>query len=273
MQQSTGSASQRRWIHQQLVFGCTLELIDNIFNTGAIGYMPIKGAYLIAAGIAPQLPERKMLDIDILVRPGDFQKTIGLLSVQPHFTPDAPDPWFFERTFLLTDNRDRVFLELHHQINREERFRLPADELFSRGSKQTATRVLPSPEDALVILLCHTMVHIGKGLQSSTFIEMAAIMSQKGFSWNRFMATLRTTGIEPFGFALLRECSRKMRVPIRVPAKYRWADVLLKITPQRDRSGKMRQMLFRGFAEPLFARSPARLTAGWIVRTVKAKLK
>ncbi len=267
----TPSTIRNRWIHQQLIFSDILDFIENIFSSAGIPYMPIKGSYLIAAGIASQIPDRTMLDIDILVRPENFHETISLLSDHPHFKKDAPDLWFFEQTFKITRNKDPLYFELHCQINREERFHLSADSLFNRGTAQTPERVLPSPEDAMVILVGHSLVHSGKGLQSSIFNEITEISALKDFCWQRFFTILKNTGIEPYGFALLRAYSRKTDMPVPIPDKHRWADILFRQVPQRNKNSTVYRLWYRGFIEPVFSRSPVKLMFGWTLRTLRRK--
>jgi hypothetical protein len=196
------------WIVRQLMYENALSHLDTVFSSIGTRYMPIKGAYLLCVGLAAALPERNMVDIDLLMLPGDFRSIVDWLGAHPLFTRCAPDPWHFEQAFLFANGAHAVKIELHRQLNREERFRLPADELFSRGVAQTAIRVLPSAEDALVILLCHTLVHSGFGFPASTGREIEVLAGQKGFSWEKCRKLIRRSGIEPYCFALLRHFAR-----------------------------------------------------------------
>jgi hypothetical protein len=256
------------WPLRQLIYENALELLNRIFDDIDISYMPLKGSYLICTGLAQALPARSMVDIDLLVRKKDFQKAINELTLHPQFRKEPPDPWFFEQPFIFTGGVRPVKLELHCQLNRNERFLLPTEQLFKRGSKQTRVRVLPSAEDALTILICHSLVHSRIGLPESVRGEIRLISSLPYFSWQNFYSLLQSTGIAPFGLALLRKYTTRKDVPIPLPKKYHWADFLFRLMPSRIRHHKLHRLFYRGFIEPFFMRSPAKLVAGWAVRTL-----
>lgn len=269
MQSVTGISAEKVWIFRQLQYQNALRHLDEILSHASIPYMPIKGAYLICSGLASLIKKRIMVDIDLLVQPQHYEATIRLFSKHPLFERKSPDPWFFEYPFTFTSGKHRIELELHYQLNRNERFHLPTTSLFDRGYPQTATRILPSPEDALIILICHTLVHSGYGLPNSIYDEISAICSLPSFRWSRFCFILKSTGVEPYGFALLRSFMRKKARVLPIPAKHRWADQLFRLTPERQQLHMSHRLFYRGCIEPLFARHPIRLMVGWLLRTVR----
>ena len=255
------------WLVWQLIYENALSHLDTVFASIGTRYMPIKGAYLLCAGLAPLIPARVMVDIDLLVLPEDFRPTVDRLGEHPLFTRCAPDPWHFEQAFLFANGAHTIKIELHCQLNREERFRLPAGGLFARGVAKTAVCMLPSAEDALVIFLCHTLVHSGFGFPASTGREIEVLIGQKGFSWERCRELIGQTGIEPYCFALLRHFARAACIaPATLSSRHRWADLFFRTVPVRDRFTRLQQVLYRGFVGPFFARSPVKLMAGWAWR-------
>jgi hypothetical protein len=95
-------------------------------------------------------------------------------------------------------------VEIHRALNYDERFRLPVEPLFEAGRVSTPPRVLPSPEDALLIVVCHALVHVVRGFDGRWFGEMGLMVEQEGFSWERFWERARPTGIVPFAVLMLR---------------------------------------------------------------------
>ena len=257
---------QKWWVALQLLYDDALQGLDEVFESIGVPYMPMKGSYLICAGIAHKISARHMADMDILVHPEDYQKTISLLSNHPHFEIRYPDPWFFEQAFFYIRGERKFNVELHCQLNRRERFRLPAQELFTRGYAQTKVRWLPSAEDSLVILICHTLVHIANGIKDCVNEEMEVLINQETFSWKVFLGIMESTGIMPFATALIKRCYFKKRSIENVTLKnYWWADLMLSLVPKRRRAGVYR-VVYRAFAELFFVKDPLRLSCGWLFR-------
>jgi hypothetical protein len=178
--------------------------------------MPIKGAYLITSGLAGRMERRKMLDIDILVLPGDFQKAVEHFSHHPKAKPDQ-NYWPFEMSFHYDMGHAGVYVEIHHQINYPERFVLPAQDLFARSTHSSGPMILPCPEDAMLILLCHALVHIAYEFRGTVFEEISLISEQKGFSWERFWELSEGTGIRRFICMILSWYGERLKKGLTVP--------------------------------------------------------
>ncbi|MBN1307185.1 MAG: nucleotidyltransferase family protein [Chitinispirillaceae bacterium] len=259
-------SSSRRWKVRQIVYGEVLNALDPIFAEWAIEYMPIKGAHLICTGLAAMIEAREMNDIDLLVRPSDFNKAVDLLSSHPLFTREPPDPWRFEQSFLYRYGNHPIHFELHRALNRPERFILDIKALFGRAERRTAVRRIMSAEDALVVLIGHTLVHLVEGIREQVYDEAALLLRNPGFSFERFSTLLRATGIGRFGRALLTQTSRKRAVPLPPPFQAPpWTTALLAIrTPRRGKG--VWTALFRGTIELAFVRSPAGMLRGYLRR-------
>ena len=140
---------RRRWMVRQMVYRDVLDALDRIFFGQAIEYMPVKGAYLLCSGLAGKMTVREMIDIDLLVHPTDFTRTVASFSTHPCFTREPPDPWSFEQSFLFRHGNHTVRFELHSALNRAERFVLDVGAMFDRAHLQTSVRRIMSVEDAL----------------------------------------------------------------------------------------------------------------------------
>ncbi|KMQ50290.1 hypothetical protein CHISP_2759 [Chitinispirillum alkaliphilum] len=252
-------SSGKNWAISQLVYGSVLEDLDKFFAHLNIHYLPIKGAHLICSGLSRNLTTRSMTDIDLLVREADYQKCIEFFSDHDSFTKHQPDPWRFEQAFTYDHNGIAVKLEIHHQLNRPERFHLPTEELFSRAEFQTEVRMLSGNEDALLILICHSLVHIAERFKKSTFEEIETLINQNRFCWSTFQQLLKRSGIEPFGNALLKRYARERNTKLPVELRsFFWAQFLVNRLSHKRYTG-IRRNLRQLLVECSLVRNPCAL--------------
>lgn len=189
--------SHRKWIARQFVFEGLLQELDSHFKRMDVSYMPIKGAYLIVMCLAEHIYSRRMLDIDILVRPEDFETVCDYFARCEKATFHE-DLWEFEQPFYYRFNGLSIHVEIHKMINRPERFYLPTEELYARSVLKGDVLRVPGREDALLIAMCHALVHLGYYFHMDVFKDMAAITSCGDFKWDRFWKGAKKTGIKRF---------------------------------------------------------------------------
>jgi hypothetical protein len=201
------NASEKSWKYLQILYGEVLQEIDAHFAAVAVQYMPIKGAYLICNGLAEKMQYRRMDDIDILVKAEDFERVCAYFSNLPNVV-FLRHKWFFEKEFSYSFGAVECHLEIHWLLNFPARFILSPHAIFARAIKPNGfPRLLPCPEDALLILTCHAFVHIAFELRETLFEEILLLSSNKGFSWETFWEYAHETGIERFiRLLLLRYC-------------------------------------------------------------------
>jgi hypothetical protein len=197
-------ADRRSWQYKQVLFAEILDELNVHFQTLHAPYMPIKGAYLICSGLAEQMPYRTMGDIDILVGKNDFEAVCEYFSkiTQARFLENK---WYFEKTFMYSMGDFHCLLEIHWLLNFPARFNLSTEQLFGRGRASAQFRILPTPEDALVVLLCHTLVHVAYEIRATLFEEITLISGQRDFCWETFWILAAPTGIMPF-FCFILSC-------------------------------------------------------------------
>jgi|GEM_PF-953866 len=261
----------RYWMVRRVVFLEALDTLEGIFSQIGIEYMPIKGAHLLCTGLAEKIAVRQMIDIDLLVRESDFDRCIDLLSADPRCVRLAPDPWSFEQPFHLRQGSHLVRFELHRALNRPERFSLDTAALFSRSSARTALCRIMTHEDALAVLVCHTLVHIVDGIRPQVFEEIALLANTEGFVPELFFLYLHKTGIERFAGALLVAAARSGYKTTRLGPVHasRLAVALVTIkTPGRSKG--VLSLMFRVFVELFFVRHPFRLALGGLGRAAVA---
>jgi hypothetical protein len=214
--------------------------------------------------LAGKMDLREMIDLDLLVRPDDFGRTVQSLAAHADFTCGPPDPWSFEQPFVYRHGGHGIRFELHRSLNRPERFTLETDALFARSRAQTAARRILSAEDALLVLIGHTLVHLVDGIREQTWEEAALLARCEEFSWDRFGPLLIETGIGRFGRALLSIAAarRGFSLPQRLRAGAVQTALLAIKTPGRGRGAPT--WLYRAAVELYFVKHPLRLAAGYL---------
>jgi hypothetical protein len=229
------------WVFKQFLFEEVLRDLDDHFQHLNIDYMPIKGAYLICAGLARQIGSRTMSDVDILVRERDFDAVVSHFRSIPNARiaegswPINKKGWPFEVTFLVP-YKGRIFnIDFHKLVNLCQRFILPTEHLFARGMHR-GHRTLPCVEDALIICLCHGFSHSGHVFSDAVFKDVV-LLTNASIKWERFWNIGESTGIAAFMYYVLKKFERKRALPFvpvpRKTIKFIYADVLLKLTGDR----------------------------------------
>lgn len=181
-----------------------------------VRYMPVKGAYLIASGLSRNFVNRKMRDIDILVRKDDFKKVTQYFKSlkEAEFVNSY---WEFEQPFIYHLDNQKIYLEIHYLINAPSRFLLSTDDLFDRGIEVNKFCVFPSPADAMLIHICHQLLHIYKSFDKSFFYEIKVLEKQEGYRWEQFWNYAENTGIKPFIWLMIKMYSNITGLKIPAP--------------------------------------------------------
>jgi hypothetical protein len=232
------AAVDTAWVFKQFLFEDVLRDLDDHFQRLNIDYMPIKGAYLICAGLARQIRSRTMSDVDILVRERDFDAVVSHFRSIPNARiaegswPINKKGWPFEVTFLVP-YKGRIFnIDFHKLVNLCQRFILPTEHLFARGMHR-GHRTLPCAEDALIICLCHGLSHAGHFFSDALFGDVE-LLTNTSMDWARFWDIADSTGVAAFIYYVLKRFERKGKIPsFLVPKKtikFTYADFLLLLT-------------------------------------------
>jgi hypothetical protein len=220
---------QKQWVLTQMVYQEVLEELDGHFRGCRIPYMPIKGAYLICSGLSAKMPVRQMQDIDILVNEQDMRKAsdyfqqLSTVIMKCYYTDNYRPT---ETSFMYPVGDSYVLVEVHSRLNFAERFVLPAAMLFARSHDGDEIKRLPSPEDALLIHLCHLQSHIPFEFRPETMVEINLLVSQEGFDWKVFWKHSSATGIEPFIYFILKLYHKIYPVRILPSKKHFYADIM-----------------------------------------------
>jgi len=222
----------RNWALCQIFYSRALDELDYHFQKMDIHYMPIKGAYLLITGLANNMRERKMDDIDILVHEKDMQtvteyfanleKTRLIFDYKSYYIPT-------KTLFYYPIDQIDIHVELHCQLNFPQRYLLPSADLFKRSVVTKTTMHLPSIEDSLLIFLCHLQSHIHIEFRRTTLNEIDVLVTQKGFNWNRYWNLCQNTGLEAFNYFMMKVYEKNYNVPIGSHRHYFYSNFLANI--------------------------------------------
>jgi hypothetical protein len=264
------------WVFKQFLFEEVLRDLDDHFQHLNIDYMPIKGAYLICAGLARQIRSRTMVDIDILVRENDFNtvishfRSIPDVSIAEGSWPVNKKGWQFEVAFYYPFGERTFNIDIHKLVNLRQRFILAPELLFSRGLQQ-GHRTLPCAEDALIICLCHGLSHAGHVFSDALFDDVE-FLANPLIDWARFWEIASSTGAASFMYYVLRKYEKKEKIPLipfpKKTLKFTYADILLLLEGDRD-LGKLPSILRRLLLELPFSRNPTGLFLNKYIRSYR----
>lgn len=256
--------ANKSWVVRQFVFSDILAELDEQFAEIGVSYMPIKGAYLIAAGLAEKMRRRRIDDIDLLVNEGDLEKATSHFFALDRTIPrtDYKDNYRPYETQFFRGYKDiYVAVEIHSLLNFPQRFRLPTSALFGRARRQEGeTSYLPCAEDALLIHICHLFTHFFMEFRDTNYEEIAQISAQEGFCWERFWELARETGVDAFIYLVLTLYGDATGVELAFPRRHRYADMQASII-RRFGYENLPQWYKRVFLELPFVRDP-----WWLVR-------
>lgn len=205
-----------KWVALQIVYREALTEIERLFLSRSYRFMPIKGAYLIRSGLAETIERRRMYDLDLLLPEEDFEEICRWFESLPQVCP-CPGYWDFERPCIVTSGSRQIYVELHRLVNTPNRFVLPNEKLFGRGVPVTGNCVFPDPVDALLIHICHKLLHVIDGFEPQFYREVVLYARQKGFSWKLFWERAETTGILPFIWLVVHRCSTQLQTRFPLP--------------------------------------------------------
>ena len=206
----------KQWVALQIVYGAVIDEIEKLFTAQGYAFMPIKGAYLIRSGLSGQISERCMRDIDLLVPERQFQEICSWFEALENVAPQKICAEF-ERPSLYYFSGIPVCIELHRLINSSARFLLPNEVLFNRGVVGDTSCIFPDPVDALLIHICHKMIHVIDGFEDQFYWEIALLARQNGFSWKMFWSRVESTGIVGFIWCVLYKYEKLFNAKCQLP--------------------------------------------------------
>jgi hypothetical protein len=182
--------------------------------------MLIKGAARLARD-PRSASERLLRDVDVLVHPDDWEKTLILAKDRgwrcPNWLKLAPSVFPYHHAIPLRD-RKGFEVDLHHLAFFVCRNIGDDDGLWARA-KPTVLYGLPyfapSPTDELLLEMSHGFLYSGTASKTSDWVlDVAPLINSDRIDWSVFLTEVRARGLEvsaASGLLLLRE---RLKLPV-----------------------------------------------------------
>jgi hypothetical protein len=184
----------------------TMELLEilEVLQTGGVRAIPFKGPTLALQAYG-DIALRRFIDLDLLVREGDFESARSLLE-QRGYRAHYPLTSEQERDYLaasghvpLVRSDPDIMVELHTAVTpRAFAFPLDPAPFWNRlVSLPVLEKTLPGlgPEDLFIILCVHGAKHQWESLSLITDVA-ELIRAQPGLAWPRIVQQARVTRSE-----------------------------------------------------------------------------
>jgi len=225
-------------------FEAIFRKIKNLLEKEAVPLILLKGPHL-AHAVYEHPHERTYGDLDILVKPGDFDRAARNL-LENQFTLLEEDDKNLATTAQMNHWAFRShfgqLIELHRGFTGLERHPSDLDEWFARAEAfnfgQTPALGLGTED-----LLCYLCLHIGKSffylIEKKHIQDLDMVIRKKKIQWHAFEQRCRKTRSRAIAYYCLRSAQAQFDTPIPAvtigalrPGKWRrfWLDKHLDVT-------------------------------------------
>lgn len=184
-----GNYTRKNAVHNLMLSNALLGILGELTRTD-IEAVPYKGPVLACTAYG-DVSLRSFKDLDVIVRPRDFERAVAGLAALGYAPTDDDPKGHFHQSFVQQETG--VMLELHHDVLRRNVFPTPL----------TVTKLWPqltevsflghqvnsfSPEDTLLLLCLHGSSHAWQGL---TWICDVAefVRTHPTLDWATFLQT------------------------------------------------------------------------------------
>jgi hypothetical protein len=193
--------------------------IKNLLKKEAIPLILLKGPHL-AHAIYDQPSERSYVDLDILVKPADFNKAVRILLANKFALVEDGDKNLAttaQTNHWAFSSRLGQLIELHRGFTGLERHPCDMDEWFARAEKfnfgETEALGLGAED-----LLCHLCLHIGKSffylIEKKHIQDLDVLIRKKAIKWDVFVKRCQETRSKGIAFYCLRSTKAQYDTPI-----------------------------------------------------------
>lgn len=231
---SVDNSDQLR-LARQVLAESIYQRIHVALSRAGIEHLVLKGPHL-ASSFYPRPWHREYNDIDVLVRPLDFQTAIKALvqagfSVKPSRRErQATSAAAYDCPLLATDGS---IIELHRDLSPHGLYPVDPEGLFRRSQAfqfgSTAAMGLANED-----LLLHLIIHAAKSqfglIERKHLRDIRMLLSHGQLDWNQFIAVATVAGCRAAAWFFLRAAERQegVRLPI---------DTMSRLVPGRIRRG------------------------------------
>jgi hypothetical protein len=186
----------------------TFKKVGNLLAEKGIKVLLLKGPHL-GHTVYESPRERLYGDLDILVRPEDFEQAAALLP-ENGFTPFAFDSFApeIQRDFKHWEFRSPwgVLVELHRWLSGHDRYPIESDGLFARaeGFRFGETPALGLAAEDLLLHLC---LHMGTSyfsvIEPKHVTDIGLLLKKKAVIWPIFLQRVQKAGARAIAYYAL----------------------------------------------------------------------
>jgi hypothetical protein len=217
---------------------------NEILAAKGIDVLLLKGPHL-GHTVYDGAKDRLYNDIDILVRPKDFDVAAAVLR-ENNFQPFAFDTFVpeIQRDFKHWEFRSPwwgVIIELHRWLSGHDRFNVDSEGLFERAEPFNfgETNALGLGKEDLLLHLC---LHMGtsyfKAIERKHVLDIALLIKKKSIDWSVFLSRVRKAGAGAIAYYSLK--TAQLQDGAAVPA-----DILKALHP-----GRLRRLWLEKYIDP-----------------------
>lgn len=221
----------------------TFKKLRELLAEKGIEVLLLKGPHL-GNTIYDSPKERIYGDLDVLVRPDDFEIAAAVL-LENGFTPFAFDTFTpeIQRDFKHWEYRSPwgILVELHRWLSGHDRYPVDSDGLFERAEKFNFGETLAlglGTED----LLLHLCLHMGTSyfhvIERKHVADISLLIKKRRMDWPLFLQRVSNAGARAIAYYALQAAQLQENAPVP-------AEVMRTLRP-----GKMRRMWLEMSIDP-----------------------
>lgn len=207
-------------------WGCILllckEVVDNLeqhLTKLEIPYMPINGSYFCHIDQFEKIPPSRLFEVDFIIEEKNYEKVIDSLDDLENCSKVLDSE--YKSIFSYRIGKSDIRVDIYRKINCPGDYEIKAEQIFKRGLREnTSYAVLPSTEDATLLLFCKTFQNISLFFDKALFAKIDLIRSASEFSWEKLWAYAREYRVEKFATYLLLIYERDRKIHISIPERY-----------------------------------------------------
>jgi hypothetical protein len=218
---------------QQLRAELTFRNVQKILAAKGIQVLVLKGPHL-GNTVYNSPKERLYGDLDILVKPDDFEKVAAFL-LENGFQPFAFDTFTpeIQRDFKHWEFHSPwgILIELHRWLSGHDRYPIDSEDLFKRAEKfifgETEARGLAC-EDLLLHLCLHMGTSYFRVIERKHVVDISLLIKKREVDWPVFLRRVKKAGARSIAYYALMAAKLQDDAPVPV-------DVMRKLCPGRLR--------------------------------------
>jgi len=202
----------------QLAAELTVRLAQNALAKSGVGVIVLKGPH-IANVLYDDPLDRPYGDLDLLVRPSEFARSIRVLEGCRFVRPPEPSgrPATM-RAYYCThlDSPFGIGVELHQSFSGHDRYPVDVGGLFDRAAPFEMGRVKAlglGTED----LLLHLCIHMGKSyfaVETKHISDIHLVVTKRRVDWDLFLRLARAAGCRVAAYYALRAAVVQRSTPV-----------------------------------------------------------